>query len=225
MICGSGTLHSQTAISFGGHYWYANSEFRGEAFENIEINQTSMYGPYLNLRVGRFTLGSSIFFGTFNWEYKDYQVDIDMKRNDLNFSAGFSILPRITLFGAVKVLSFTGEREDSRLGRFDREIKGTMYGGGISGFMPFQRSRFFLFWSAAYLSGTLDDSEELPDADRLPQRYDFEYDYSITALTISLGYSIQPGLALMAGYRADLAGENNEETIQGLIATLAYTVR
>jgi hypothetical protein len=29
----------------------------------------------------------------------------------------------------------------------------------------------------------------------------------------------------MVGYRADLSGEDNDETIHGIMATLAYTVR
>jgi hypothetical protein len=224
-------LLSQTVITFGGHYWYAESDYKGDRFENIDISPGNMFGPYLNVRLGRFILGSSLFFGTFEWEDRSYSVTMDINRSDLNFSLGYAFAPRFNVFAAVKRISLTGEMSgafpdtDERVGRLEKEYKGLLYGAGVSGFLPFRRSRLFLFWSAAYLMGTIDGREESIIEELEPVRWDGEFETDITALTVGVGYQIPSGLALMVGYRADLSGENNEETIHGIMATLAYTVR
>jgi len=224
-------LLSQTVITFGGHYWYAESDYKGDRFENIDISPGNMFGPYLNVRLGRFILGSSLFFGTFEWEDRSYSVAMDINRSDLNFSLGYAFAPRFNVFAAVKRLSLTGEMSgtfpdtDERVGRLEKEYKGLLYGAGVSGFLPFRRSRLFLFWSAAYLMGTVDGREEFAEEIDAPIRWDGEFETDITSLTVGVGYQIPSGLAVMVGYRADLSGEDNEETIHGVMATLAYTVR
>ena len=111
LIVVTGSLQAQTAVTIGGHYWYAQPDVKGGTFGNVEASPGNMFGPYLNLRVGKLALGTSMFFGTFNYDYKDLGFEFDLKRTDLNFSVGYSVARRITIFGAVKSLSITGDED------------------------------------------------------------------------------------------------------------------
>jgi hypothetical protein len=236
VILGSGVIHSQTALTIGGHYWRAAPDLQ-TTVEGVEINPGNMYGPYLNLRIGKLTLGSSLFFGTFKFEFENTDFSFDLSRKDMNFSLGYSILPRITIFGAVKILSYTGEKELSFIDEwgwefiasYEQENKGTLYGGGISCVIPFTGSPVFLFGSAAYLIGTMEWMESYKEDGWEVIGYDGEYDTSIMAITGGIGFQTRSGLTFMVGYRADLSNveeeDAGEEKIHGIMATAAYTIR
>lgn len=238
LIVVTGSLQSQTAVTIGGHYWYAQPTYKGDTFENVEVGPGNMFGPYLNLRVGKIALGTSMFFGTFNWDYKDYGFEFDIKRTDLNFSVGYSVARGITLFGAVKSLSLTGDQDVeyeyydwewdtyyTYTAKVKAETKGTLYGGGISGVVPVGQSSFFLFYSAAYLSGKIEMTSSISIVDQTVEDTT-ENETSITAVTVGLGAQAGSGITLMVGYRADLSGEDEgEERIHGIMATMAYTIR
>lgn len=229
-----GVGYGQTAVTVGGHYWYAQPDYKGDFYENVDISPGNMFGPYLNLRVGRIAIGSSMFFGSFNWDYPDFDYNFDINRQDMNFSLGVAVLPRFTIFGAIKNLKLSGEDEFSFIddwgfswnGRVSVENKGTLYGGGVSGVVPFSASPLFLFWSAAYLTGEMELSSSSYLDGQLLEELSEKGDVNITAVTVGLGYQTRSGLALMVGYRADFSGEDEgEERIHGVLATLAYTIR
>lgn len=232
LIVITGSLQSQTAVTIGGHYWYAQPTYKGENFENVDISPGNMFGPYLNLRVGKFALGTSMFFGTFNWDYKDFGFEFDIKRTDLNFSVGYSVARRITIFGAVKSLSLTGEEDveyyDWTMDAYytatiKAETKGTLYGAGISGVVPVGQSSLFLFYSAAYLTGQI---ETTTTVDGTAMGDPIEGDTNLTAVSVGLGVQAGSGITVMVGYRADLSGEDEgEERIHGIMATMAYTIQ
>ena len=222
---------SGMTVTIGGHYWYAQPDYRGEAFEGVEVSSGNMVGPYLNLRVGKFVFGTSMFFGKFNWNNSVYDHKLDISRTDLNFSVGYLIFPRFTVFGAVKSISQNGEKDFTYNGdAFSTnsivENKGMLYGGGISGILPFVRSPLFLFWSAAYLTGKIEWTKSISTDDQKFGEYENKYDTNITALTVGLGFQASSGLTIMVGYRTDFSGEDEgEERIHGAMATVAYTAR
>jgi len=202
MLLGTGLLHAQRAVTLGAHYWRANFEFSSEGVEDYSVTG-NMFGPYLNLRYGRLSLGSSIFMGSFD-NSGDY-YDSVMKRTDMNFSAGLSLTRGLNIFGALKRIKLEEEYSDVWGESYDFESTGTLYGGGLSLFFPIGLSPFFLTGSAAYLTD--------PD----------DVFYDITAITISIGYHNRSGITAMVGYRADYHSES-EAQIAGILATLAFTI-
>jgi len=208
-----------TGVTVGGHYWYAAPDYKGEAFREIKVGSGNMVGPYLSLRKGRFTLATSIFMGTFTWNYTNYNFNLDIKRNDLNFLAGYSVSPRFTIFGAMKNLSLKGNKDLTKF-----ESKKTVYGGGVSSVLPFLGSSFFLYWSAAYLYGTMKTTESIFVEGENVYNYNDHSNTGITSLTFGLGFRASSGLTIMGGYKADLNGEV-EKKIHGIMATATYTIR
>ena len=215
MLLGTGLLQAQTAVTLGAHYWRANFEFSSEGDNEYSVTG-NMFGPYLNLRYGRLSLGSSIFMGSFDASGDDY--DDIMKRTDMNFSLGLSLTRGLNVFGAIKRIKVEEEYSDIWGNSIDFEVSGTLYGGGLSLFFPIGLSPFFLTGSVAYLTdpGDLDDNDILEEGEG-----DF---YDITAITISIGYHDKSGITAMVGYRADYHSES-EAQIAGILATLAFTIR
>lgn len=222
LAAGIGFAQSRTTITVGANYWYAAPDYKGWSFKGIDVGPGNMFGPYISLRAGRVTLGSSLFFGSFQWKSGLYEgvhrrLDLEVKRNDLNFSVGYIVFRNLNVFGALKSVSLKGEKTFAFLEDYALEYKGTLYGGGFSSAVRFHRSPLFIFWSAAYLQGTMKKTE------RGNER---SIDTQITSLTIGLGFQIPSGLALLVGYRADLGSRDAAETkVQGPLATLAYTIR
>jgi hypothetical protein len=251
MFTGFCFAQGKPAITIGASYWRAALDYQESGDMNLDIDPGNMYGPYLNLRFGKITIGSSIFLGGFKFNYGDYLMPVtvngysydaygDMyvavisdyaptvKRTDINFSLGYNLTRRISIFGAYKSMKLKRDEEtytgniytwdyiydiyyDEGQGEITTEsfeIKGGYYGGGLSLLLPFVNSPLFAFGSAAYLAANDKDNTD------------------ITAFTAGLGYYSKSGLTIMAGYRADLSGEGEgQEKINGFMATMAYTVR
>ena len=210
---------SYTEVTVGGHYWYAAPDYKGEAFKRIKVGSGNMVGPYLSLRKGRFTLSTSILMGTFKWDYTVYNFNLNIKRNDLNFMAGYSLSPRFTIFGAIKNLSLKGNRD---LNKF--ESKKRLYGGGVSSILPFLHSSFFLYGSAAYLYGTEKTTEFISVEKENVYTYNEHSNTGIAALTFGLGFRASSGLTITGGYKVDLSNKI-EKRIQGIMATATYAIR
>ncbi len=251
MFTGACFAQGKPAITIGGSYWLAALDYKESSDMNIDIDPGNMYGPYLNLRLGKITIGSSIFLGGFKFNYGNYIMPVtvggysydaygDMyvaeitdytptvKRTDINFSLGYNLTRRISIFGAYKSMKLSRDEEtytgdiytwdyiydiyyyegQGDITTESFELKGSYYGGGISLLLPFVNSPLFGFGSAAYLIANDENNSD------------------ITAVTAGLGYYSKSGLSIMAGYRADLSGEGEgQEKINGFMATIAYTVR
>jgi hypothetical protein len=149
---------------------------------------------------------------------------MELKRNDLNLSVGYNLGKFFNVFGAYKNTKYTlkGTMEqlvyDPWTASYyldqvdvDEDFKCAYIGGGASIVFPFANSPLFLYGSGAFLA-----AQEKDWAD-------------ITSVTLGGGYRLTPQVTLMAGFRSDSYGdvENSDENekMQGLTASLAYTLR
>jgi hypothetical protein len=233
---------TQPVFTVGGTLWHAKPSYSGDLYEDVTARAGNMIGPYLNVRMGNWLLGASMFFGSFKIEeeFDEGDFEIDMKRNDLNFSLGYSVAKNLSLFGAVKNISVAGDQTDTFEyddGYYYNEIdvetemknKGTLFGGGASTVFQFENSPLFLFGSAAYLTGTLKssfiqtvDGEEYYD-------YDEDVDRTLISWNMGIGYRAPSGLSLLLGYRGDTTTgadmDEGKENISGIMATVALTLQ
>jgi hypothetical protein len=223
----AGSLFAQTGVTIGANYWNAKPDLGLGLDSGVKFNPMHMFGPYVNIRSGKFSFGGSLFLGTLKIEATDiYEYEVSMKRSDINLSLGYSIVKGITLFGALK--TFTNKLEDWKVngqsigGDSENQEKGLLYGGGIFGVLPFSGSPLFLFGSLAYLTGSVTYEGELGEVD---------YDRSLASLTAGIGYRMTPQLNLLLGYRSDASGdpkedeEENLEKFRGIIVTIGYTLK
>jgi hypothetical protein len=200
---------------------------------DVEIDPGSTYGPYLNLRIGKFTLGSSMFFGVFTWDLtSDYDVKFDVNRKDLIFRAGYYVFRNHAIFALVKRLSLEGEYDTvyyyPSWGRYrvhaKAEYKGTLYGGGISGDILLKETPLFFFYSAAFMAGTMEVINDYLQGNK-SSNWHQQYITELVALAGGLGFKTPGGITIQLGYRADFNREDvNEYTIQGIVVTVAYTI-
>ena len=234
------TGYAQISLEAGGHYWYAKPDMKGQSLESVEVRSGHLFGPYLQFQVGRFSVGTSMFFGAFDWEDEAAGEDFEAKRTDLNFRLGVDLFPRLNVFAAVKQLSLEGETEtgytDQQSPQVDPiiagvENSGTLYGGGIAGRFPLARTPFFFSWSVSYLTGQMEWIFRGVNMDNgvnntIQVENQTQYDVNLTAFRLALGYQAPSGLTVMVGYRADLTGEEQgEERIHGIQMTLAYLIK
>jgi hypothetical protein len=210
-----------SVVTFGANYWRAQWNIEG-------IEPGNMFGPYVNLRSGRLTLGGSFFTGQFKPdESKDiFGSDMELKRNDLNLSVGYNLGRYFNVFGAYKNTKYTlkGTMQqfvyDAWMDEWyldqvevDQEQKCAYLGGGASIVFPFNRSPLFLYGSGAFLAAQEKDWTD------------------ITTVTLGAGYKASPQITLMVGLRSDMYGKvedsdsDESEKIQGITASLAYTLR
>lgn len=247
LFFGVASVPAQTTVTLGGHYWYAGLDYSPVGFEDVDVDPAHMFGPYINLSMGRLFLGSSVFFGTFDmdfgrdivfydrwggyFEYTGNSLLLSSKRTDLNFSAGYRIFPRVSIFAAVKSLSFKIDKDVEVLGidyydgKYSVETSGLLFGGGVSGVLGGPRMPIFFFYSATYLAGTMSTDWSFQVEGQNQNDGEGEFDTNITAITLGLGHRTDSGLTIMVGYRADFSGEDEgEEKIHGIMATVAYPV-
>ncbi len=230
-VAGSVMAQSGTVVTIGGNYWNATMK-PGEA-SDMDAKAGHLFGPYISLRMDRLSFGGSWFFG--NWDYSEDDFSYKIKRSDLNLSLGLSLNRNLTLFGAYKVLKLK-EAFESEEWDIDAD-ENTMWdmpyiGGGLSLTFPFPDSPLFLFGSGAYLVNAKDEMKVTGVDPFLEEEYSYtqKVDDKITTFTVGLGYRMQSGISLLAGYRGDIhkSGEEDEDNnlkINGLILTLAYTLR
>ncbi|NQT24288.1 hypothetical protein HQ585_02925 [candidate division KSB1 bacterium] len=236
MVAGSVLGQSSTVITIGGNYWRGSSDFY---MGDEEISKAAnMIGPYLSMRFGNITLGGSVFWGT--WDLSDDFADemgdafdnvvVKDKRQDMNFSLGYSISKNLSIFGAYKSLKIENEIAFDVTGYYYNYYNGywgyiddsydetteetyKFMGGGASMLFPFTNSPLFLYGSLSYLFAQDEDIKDL-----------FGY-------TFGAGMFSKSGLTLMVGYRAETFKADDEIEgsedwkINGITATLAYTIR
>jgi hypothetical protein len=225
---GIASVQARPSITIGGSYWRGAFETQNIATDKTETKAGNLIGPFLNLRFDKWTIGSSMFFGTYDFSEPSEGFTWKLKRSDLNISLGYSVTPMLTLFGAYKSLKFTNEYSIDSAGYYDPDTgewisgnaysdetsaTGSFFGGGASVLYPFRNSPFFMYGSGAYLKAS--DSEKWND---------------IVAWTAGLGLHSESGLSLTVGYRMDkhLDKSNSESEalkIGGITASVAYTLR
>jgi hypothetical protein len=169
LILGSGFLQAQVAFTLGAHYWRASWEYD----EEYDAAPGNLFGPYANVRYGKFSFGASAFFGPFDFAEDESEYDFTITRNDYNFNVGYSLGRGFNVFGALKRISLSTEYSDVYGNSFEQDLSGTMFGGGISLFFPIGMSPFFVTGSAAYLTDPHDEDD--------PEEVWF---YDITAITV-----------------------------------------
>jgi predicted porin len=231
-IAGSLAAQSGTVVTIGGNYWRASMQAGGED-ESADPKAGNLFGPYVNLRMDRLSIGGSWFFG--NWDFSDNDYTLKLKRSDLNLSLGYSLNKNLTLFGAYKILKLTTEMEYADMGIENQDNTWwnmPYFGGGLSLTYPFPNSPLFLFGSAAYLVNAKDKMEvtEIDPFTEEEYTYNQEVKDKIKSFTIGLGYRMESGLSIIGGYRADAhdsgeSGSDDNLKVNGLILTLAYTLR
>ena len=246
MFCAVSALaQTKPVVTIGGSVWNAKSEFEGDAYEGMKADAGTWVGPYLNIRMGKILLGTSMYFGKIPLKIGtggSEDVSIDLSRSDLNFSLGYSILNNLNAFFAVKnakikgdkTIPFTlGEYEDfGNLIYYDTkwklENKGTLFGGGLSGTYRFPQSPIFLFASFALLKGTMNSngSWTYQNEDIVPSN-EKDMDVTLKSFNGGLGFQTGSGISILVGYRGEnSSGEGGgEEKVNGIMATLAYTLR
>jgi hypothetical protein len=242
------------AISVGAHYWYGMLDYSTASHGDIDVDVDAahVYGPYINIGLGRFTLGGALYMGTFGLDYgrngvyvddeeNEYRMvpdgehlTLDRKRTDLNLSLGARVLPRINLFVAIKSLSY--REDDSRQvqdgdvsdAEYDLEQTCFLYGCGFQGIVILPRLPVFLYYSFAYLFGSMKYREELAIDNDTVYLLDDDYGTNVKSGAVGIGYRFRPGLSMTAGYRAEIMETKDldlDEKIHGLVITVGYTFR
>jgi hypothetical protein len=220
IFAGAVFSQSNTVVTIGGSYWRGVMKFKTYdewTYQTTEVSKAgNLFGPYINLRFNKLSLGGSWFFGS--WDFSSGNGSAKIKRSDLNLSLGYSIADYITLFGAYKILKLSTE-----VGSESSDFWNLPYiGGGASLTYPIPNSSVFLFGSAAYLTHATDKMTVAGVEEKV--------DDNITSYTIGLGYRLESGLSLVAGFRGDVhstseSSDDNNLKINGLIVTLAYSLR
>jgi len=251
----SGMSQMKPAISVGAHYWYGMLDYSTASHGDIDVDVDAahVYGPYINIGLGKFTLGGALYMGTFGMDYGRDGVYVDddeneysmypdgehltlnRKRTDLNLSLGVRVIPRISLFVAIKSLSY--REDDSRQvqdddfyynAEYDLEQTCFLYGGGFQGVVTLPRFPIFLYYSFAYLFGSMKYREELTIDNNTASLVDDDYGTNVKSGAVGIGYRFRPGLSVTAGYRAEIMETKDtdlEEKIHGLVITVGYTYR
>jgi hypothetical protein len=254
-VCAGPVLSQGMVLTFGGSAWYTQPTYSGDYFTGLKSDPSVMLGPYLNLRLGDLVLGGSLYFGKSNMNYYNTETneksfDMGVSRGDMNLTLGISLVKNLTVFGAIKFLYSTGEKDFSSDGfpyKWKIEDTGVMFGGGLSAVVRVPNSPVFLFGSGALLIGTMSSTYSISYTG-----YDYYGDtYKETAkptnVLISgnggLGIQASPNISLLLGYRIDVRtfnlketrdeytdevltqASNGREIIHGPMATLAFSLR
>ncbi len=237
------TVFAQTrkaSITIGGNYWNANLALPEDIYQGITADPSNMVGPYLNMRFGNWLLGGSLFFGTFALHSGDAGTgfDMDIKRNDQNFSFGYSLFKNLNVFAALKSVSYSADENMTTSyydpywgyqqgeGRVEMDNTGKLVGGGISSVVPFSKSPFFLYGSVAYLTGKMDYSYTMSLGGTIADLVSEKVNANLVSWGVGIGIQTASGISILIGYRMDndSVEEAGEEQISGLTATVAYTL-
>jgi len=223
----------QNVITLQANFWQAGPSLKGEGFEGITVDASPTVGPFLEVRLGRLMLGSSIYFGRHDWHFNETSETMSMRRNDFHFRLGYGFSPQVYAFAAVKWLRFYGTAPELTLydefdtpftGEYQLDYGGTLAGGGLTAMMNFPDSPIFLHWMAMYLGGTVNMKTTVTEPGFASVETNDKIQDGITEIEIALGYRLESGLRFMAGYRAAFSGQvRGEESVQGIFASVGFS--
>ena len=220
----TGMVYSQTGITIGGNYWHPKIGIAStNSNDEIELGSGSLYGPYVNFRFNKFTLGGSLFVGSMDVDLIDLiGYKYTYKRSDVNVQLGFNIYKGLAIFGAIKNAKTKYDDIQDEFGTnygASQEDKITLYGGGVSLSIPLSTSPVFLYGSFALLTGE-QESDWYENA---------KVDVGLASLSFGLGYRATPQLYLLGGYRSDALAnsetDDTAETYKGLMFSLGYSIK
>jgi predicted porin len=237
LVAGAVFAQSNTVVTIGGNYWRGVMKMDAGTGDSENSKAGNLFGPYISVRFDKLSLGGSWFFG--NWDFSQENYTAKLKRSDLNLSLGYSLNSNLSIFGAYKILKLTTEIGSDLLDikTRDNTVWNMPYvGGGLSLTYPFPNSPLFLFGSGAYLVNAKKEMEVTGYDEWTGDEYTFKQEVKdkITTFTVGLGYRLESGISVLAGYRGDIhsSGDDSDNSddsgnlkINGLIVTLAYTLR
>lgn len=220
-------------INIGVQYWKANQNYYHERLgANIANLPGNLLGPTLSLHAGGLTLGTSMFFGSFDWSMTldDHLVEMSIQRNCIDFFFGLNYEEYFDFFIMVKNLSFEGEKSYTELENRDYrtkvEDKGTLFGGGFSGIYVLPRSHLFIFTHATFSYGPMRTAltQYLKDVPIDESSDKWEYDSNNISVILGLGYQLNNGFSIRFSYRRDTSNKAvGELRFRGWLLTLGYT--
>ncbi len=233
LINKSGYCQFIKRFNIGVQYWRASQNYYHEQLGvNIADHPGNQLGPTLSLQAGSLTVGTSMFFGSFDWSISmnDDLVEMNIQRNCIDFFLGLNYVDYFDFFVMVKNLSFEGEKShadlDNRDYRTKVEDKGTLFGGGFSGIYIFPQSPLFTFISATYSRGSMRTAftQYLKDVQIDESSNKWKYDSNNISVMLGVGYQLSNGFSIRFSYRRDTSNKTaGELRFRGLLLTLSYT--
>ncbi|MBN2411957.1 hypothetical protein JXQ31_09720 [candidate division KSB1 bacterium] len=249
---------TRTVVTLGGSWWNAAYTYEDEDGEELaEIGNGNSFGPYISINHGKINFGASLLFGTFPVDAFDmgfgediFDTDINMSRNDLNFTLGYRIHRNINLFAGTKYLKWAINLDmndipietgtdfwgDPIYDYVDASIElsesGMLYGVGISGVIPLGSGGMYAFGSIAGMGGTLKSESTVEFLGESESETGEDISATLAAINLGLGYRFPSGFGINAGYRADLFSEEVEDSdedsqprirVEGFIVTASYS--
>ncbi len=127
-------------------YYYESEEaYDNQDSTELDSDMGHMYGPVVSLSVDKFAFSVNYMMGSWefekqyvDWGFDDDYVTVKPKRSELILTASYKVLPRLMVFLGFKSLILKEEYEYAGYSEFndETELKGTGYGGGLSGSVP-----------------------------------------------------------------------------------------
>ncbi|MBN2029378.1 hypothetical protein JW824_03970 [bacterium] len=221
-------------VNIGVQYWKASQNYYHERLGvNVADCPGKLLGPTLSLQAGGLTMGTSMFFGSFNWPIivNDNLVEMNLQRNYIDFFLGLNYEEYFDFFIMVKNLSLEGEKSytdlENRDYRTKVEDKGTLFGGGFSGIYVFPQLPVFMLTSATYSFGSMRTAltQYLKDVPVDEFSDNWQYDSNSVSVMLGMGYQFNNGFSIRFSYRRDTSHRNTagELRFRGWLLTLSYT--
>ncbi|MBN1782838.1 outer membrane beta-barrel protein [bacterium] len=232
------SVYSQSATTIGASYWRAKPDFEVGMFQDVEVSDGNMFGPYINFRSGKLVLGGSLYMGNFKMEssindpyyyYNPYyyyygyyynninlipgdltKVEVTLKRTDINVTVGYSLNNAVTVFGAMKNIS--EKLTDYKIGGHSiPDMDEIEYNGMLFGG---GLSAVMVFPQSAFF---LFGSAAYLAGNMTYKVGGEEFDLGdaekqkLLSFTVGAGYRLTPQLNLLVGYRGDSMKSGDEE--------------
>ncbi|MBN2416603.1 hypothetical protein JXO52_12225 [bacterium] len=230
-IVSGGESFAQNSISITGDIMLSSSTMTGDEFTGISVDAAGIFGSSFTLVYERIVLGGAFLLGDFQWNYDDFDQHHSTRRQDFTFHIGYEMSRNLYLFAGAKQPRWNGTGKDFWLtdppdvyqADYNINYDGTLWGGGLAAVMQFPGSPFFLKWSAAYYSGTLEINKS---ADNVTfEGYPKDHSTAITDIFVGLGYRFEAGFGIVIGYKAAFAGEKEgEERNHGVMTSFFYDI-
>ncbi|HPG39766.1 MAG TPA: outer membrane beta-barrel protein [bacterium] len=229
----------RTIVTVGGSWWNAAYSYEDEDGNKLaDIGSGNSVGPYISINHGKVNFGASLLFGSFpveeyNVGLEEVNEEVDMSRNDLNFTLGYRVHRYINIFLGVKYLKWSTEMniEDYPLDAgydnwgyplyemvdisYEDAVSGPLYGLGVSAVVPIGSEGLYLFGSLAGMGGTLTNETTFEAQGRTNTTDNGDLSTTLATINLGLGYRFDGGLGINAGYRADLFTLTSEYEILG----------
>jgi hypothetical protein len=218
----------RTVVTLGGTWWNAAYSYEDEDGNKLaDIGSGNSFGPNISINHGKLNFGASLLFGSFpiesyNYGLEELDTDVNMSRNDLNFTLGYRVHRYINIFAGVKYLKWSTKVDinDFELvtgtdywgdpiyetvdASYEDAVSGPLYGLGLSAVIPLGSEGLYLFGSLAGMGGTLTSETTVEAGGRSASDDTGDLSTTLATINLGLGYRWPGGFGVNAGYRADL---------------------